>query len=88
MRTIFVLIKTALGKTYDVAHELTDDSRSQIPEVYSISGTYDLIAKYHLEGDVDVGRFINEELHRVPGIVDTCTMVAFRPFTKDTLADL
>lgn len=88
MRTIFVLIKTALGKTYEVAHALTDDNRSQIPEVYSISGQYDLIAKYHLEGEVDVGRFINEELHRVPGIVDTCTMVAFRPFTKDTLGDL
>lgn len=88
MRTIFVLIKTALGKTYEVAEALTDDSRSQIPEVYSISGQHDLIAKYHLEGDVDVGRFINEELHRVPNIVDTCTMVAFRTFTKDNLKDL
>lgn len=88
MRTIFVLIKTALGKTYEVAEALTDESRAVIPEVYSISGPYDLIAKYHLEGDIDVGRFINEDLHRVPGIIDTCTMVAFRPFTKDTLAGL
>jgi DNA-binding Lrp family transcriptional regulator len=88
MRTIFVLIKTALGKTYEVADALTDERCSQIPEIYSISGEYDLIAKYHLEGDVDVGRFINEELHRVPNIVDTCTMVAFRTFSKDRLQDL
>lgn len=88
MRTIFVLIKTALGRTYDVAAALSDEQRSQIPEIYSISGRYDLIAKYHLPADVDVGRFINDELHRVPDIVDTYTMVAFRPFTKDTLRDL
>lgn len=88
MRTIFVLIKTALGRTYDVAAALCDERRSQIPEIYSISGRYDLIAKYHLPADVDVGHFINEELHRVPDIVDTYTMVAFRPFSRDTLQDL
>ncbi|MGD9603803.1 MAG: Lrp/AsnC ligand binding domain-containing protein [Gammaproteobacteria bacterium] len=84
MRTIFVLIKTALGKTYDVANSLSDEAQKFIPEIYSISGKYDLIAKYHLPSDIDVGHFINEELHRVPHIVDTYTMVAFRPFTKDT----
>ena len=88
MRTIFVLIKTALGKTYDVASALTDEGKPHLPEIYSISGKYDLIAKYHLPADIDVGHFINEDLHRVPHIVDTYTMVAFRPFTKDTLEDL
>ena len=85
MRTIFVLIKTALGKTYEVAESLTEESRAVIPQVYSISGEYDLIAQYYLEGDVDIGRFINEELHRVPHIVDTHTLVAFRAFTPDRL---
>ena len=85
MRTIFVLVKTALGKTYEVANALTDESRAVIPEVYSISGQYDLIAKYYLEGDVDIGRFINEELHGTPGIVDTNTLVAFRAFAPDRL---
>ena len=88
MRTIFVLIKTALGKTYDVASALCDEGKPHIPEIYSISGKYDLIAKYHLPANIDVGRFINDDLHRVPHIVDTYTMVAFRPFTKDTLEDL
>ncbi len=88
MRTIFVLIKTALGKTYDVANALTDEAKPHIPEIYSISGKYDLIAKYHLPADIDVGHFINDDLHRVPSIIDTYTMVAFRPFSKDTLQDL
>ncbi len=88
MRTIFVMIKTALGKTYDVADALTDEKQAHIPEIYSISGKYDLIAKYHLPPGTDVGHFINEEVHRVPNIVDTYTMVAFRPFTKDSLQDL
>jgi len=86
MRTFFVRIKTALGKTYEVADALTDEARAVIPEVYSISGQYDLIAKYHLEGEVDIGRFVNEELHRIPGIVDTHTLVAYRAFSRDTLA--
>ena len=86
MRTFFVMIKTALGKTYEVADALTDEARAVIPEVYSISGQYDLIAKYHLEGEVDIGRFVNEELHRIPGIVDTHTLVAYRAFSRDTLA--
>lgn len=86
MRTFFVMIKTALGKTYEVADALTDEARPVIPEVYSISGQYDLIAKYHLEGEVDIGRFVNEELHRIPGIVDTHTLVAYRAFSRDTLA--
>ena len=85
MRTIFVLIKTALGKTYEVAESLTEESREVIPQVYSISGEYDLIAQYYLEGEVDIGRFINEELHRVPHIVDTHTLVAFRAFAPDKL---
>lgn len=85
MRTIFVLIKTALGKTYEVAELLTEESRVEIPQVYSISGEYDLIAQYYLEGEVDIGRFINEELHSVPHIVDTHTLVAFRAFARDKL---
>ena len=85
MRTIFVMIKTALGKTYEVADSLTEESRSVIPQVYSISGQYDLIAQYYLENEVDIGRFINEELHCVPHIVDTHTLVAFRAFTPDRL---
>ena len=85
MRTIFVMIKTALGKTYEVAESLTEENRAVIPQVYSISGEYDLIAQYYLESEVDIGRFINEELHRVPHIVDTHTLVTFRAFTPDRL---
>lgn len=39
MRTIFVLNKTALGKTYEVANALTDEGQSYVLEIYSISGT-------------------------------------------------
>ncbi len=50
--------------------KLVDDAE-HAPLVHSISGRYDLIAQYHLPDDYDIGRFVNETVHPVPGIVDT-----------------
>ena len=82
MRILFVFIKCELGKTYDVAKYVVDNL-DPLPHLYSISGEFDLIAQYHVENDVDIGRFINSTLHAVPGIRDTQTMVGFNAFTKD-----
>lgn len=82
MRTIFVMIKCKLGRAYDVAGELVD-SIAQVPSVYSTSGDFDLMAQFHLEPDVDIGRFVNEQVHKVPGIIDTKTIICFNAFTKD-----
>ncbi len=82
MRTFYIFIKCQLGHTYDVATKLVDDVE-YAPQVHSISGRYDLIAQYHLPDDYDIGRFVNETVHPVPGIVDTETMICFNAFTKD-----
>jgi len=82
MRTFYILIKCQLGHTYDVAAALVDDTEIA-PTVHSISGRYDLIAQYHLPGDQDIGRFVNEQVHKIPGIVDTETIICFNAFTKD-----
>jgi len=82
MRTFYIFIKCKLGNTYDVATKLVDDAE-HAPLVHSISGRYDLIAQYHLPDDYDIGRFVNETVHPVPGIVDTETVICFNAFTKD-----
>jgi len=82
MRTFYILIKCQLGHTYEVAARLVDDAEVA-PIVHSISGRYDLIAQYHLPGDSDIGRFVNETVHPIPGIVDTETIICFNAFTKD-----
>ena len=76
------MIKCQLGKAYDVAGDLVD-SIEQVPSVYSISGDFDLLAQFHLPSDMDIGRFVNEQVHKVSGIQDTKTIICFNAFTKD-----
>jgi DNA-binding Lrp family transcriptional regulator len=82
MRTIYVLIKCKLGKTYDVASKLVDD-QDIVPLVHSISGQYDLIARFDLRANDDIGRFVNDRVQSIPEIIDTNTIICFNVFTKD-----
>lgn len=79
MTTIFVLIKCELGRAAHVAADIVDNLR-YVSEVYSTSGDYDLIAKFHIDGDTDVGQFIVNELQTRAGIRDTFTMMTFSPW--------
>ena len=83
MRTFYVLIKCELGKAYEVASALVDRIDDHPPKVHSISGKYDLIAQFHLPSDVDIGRFMNAQVHSVPGIAETETLICFNAFTPD-----
>jgi DNA-binding Lrp family transcriptional regulator len=81
MRKVYVLIKCELGRAYEVAEKLGWLERG--PEVDSISGEHDLIARLYLEDGEDIGRVIASEVHSVPGIKDTQTLICFRAFSKD-----
>lgn len=80
MRPVFLMIKCELGKAYEVAEELVD-LVPETSEVYSISGQYDLLAKFNLEDDQDIGRFVCERVQVLPNIKDTFTVISFRVFT-------
>lgn len=82
MRRILVMIKCRLGSAYKVAGQIAD-TVEEASFVYSISGQYDLIAQFNLEPDADIGRFVNERVHPIDGIVDTHTLICFNAFTKD-----
>lgn len=79
MRTIFVLVKCELGRAYDVADAAVQEIE-QVSEVYSISGQYDLIMKFHLDDEVDVGRFVTSNVQTLPGVKDTFTLITFKAF--------
>lgn len=79
MKTLIVQIKCELGHAYDVAAYIIDNVTPC--HIYSISGSYDLLALINLDDDVDVGLFVNQRLHKVPGIKDTSTVIAFNAFT-------
>ncbi len=82
MRTFIMFIRCELGKTYEVAASLAELEIA--PQVYSISGEYDLFCMFRLESDDDVGRYINDNIQTIPDIVATNTIVCFNPFTRDT----
>lgn len=79
MKPVFVLIKCQLGQAYKVAGDIMD-TIEQVAEVHSVSGQYDLLAKFHLGSDDDIGHFVTETLQRIDGIADTFTIVTFKAF--------
>ena len=79
MKPVFVLIKCQLGQSYKVAEEIMDQIE-QVAEVHSISGQYDLLAKFHIGTEDDLGHFVNEQVQSIDGIVDTFTIVTFKAF--------
>lgn len=78
MKPFFVLIKCRLGKAYEVANEIADAEIAS--EIYSTAGDYDLLAKFYVEDDTDIGHFVNEKVHCVDNIQDTKTIITFKAF--------
>lgn len=78
MRPVFVQLRCQPGKTYDVADELY--RREIASELYSTSGDYDLLLKIYVEDGVDIGKFINDNVATVPGIVRSLTTLTFKAF--------
>jgi len=78
MKAFFVQIKCELGAAYKVATALADAEIAS--EIYSTAGDFDLLVKFYIEPDVDIGHFVNEKLHAIPGIRDTHSIITFRAF--------
>ena len=82
MKTVFVMIKCDLGKTYEVAAHLADEL-PEVRSVYSTSGNYDLLTQFQLEADQDIGRFIAGSIQTTPGVKDTYTIIGLNAFTDN-----
>ncbi len=79
MQTIFIMVKTEMGRAYDVASLAADTE--QVSEVYSISGQYDLLLKCYLDDGTDIGHFVTDTVQQLPGVRDTFTLIALKAFT-------
>jgi DNA-binding Lrp family transcriptional regulator len=78
MRAVFVQLQCTPGKTYDVADAIYE--REIVSELYSTSGDYDLLMKIYIEDGQDIGKFVNDTIANVPGIVRSLTTLTFRAF--------
>lgn len=80
VRAIFVMIKCEMGQAYRVAREMAD-TIAELSEMHSISGQYDLLGKFYLETDQDIGLFVVEKVQSVAGVKDTYTLQTFNAFS-------
>ena len=78
MRAVFVQLQCQPGKTYEVADALFE--REIVSELYSTSGDYDLLMKIYIKDEDDIGKFINDNVANVPGIVRSLTTLTFKAF--------
>src|SRR5690349_16496347 len=78
MVPFFVQIKCKLGQSYTVANALAEAEIAS--EIYSTAGHYDLLVKFYVDKDTDIGHFINEKVQVLPGIQDTLTIITFKAF--------
>jgi DNA-binding Lrp family transcriptional regulator len=79
MVPFFIQIKCQLGKSYDVADRLADAEIAS--EIYSTAGEFDLLVKFYVEDNTDIGHFVNEKVQTIPGIQDTRTIITFKAFS-------
>ena len=80
MQTIFVQVKSELGQAYKVAENAVE-SISQVSEVHSTSGQFDLLLKCYLDDSDDIGHFVTKQIQNLPGVKDTFTMITLKAFS-------
>lgn len=78
MRAIFVMLKTEIGHVTEVANRVAEIE--SFSEAYSISGPYDLLVKLYVEESDGIGRLIEKQIHSIPHIRETNTILTFEAF--------
>src|SRR3979490_2391231 len=78
MVPFFVQFKGKLGQSYAVANALAEAEIAS--EIYSTAGDYDLLVKFYVDNDTDIGHFVNAKIQVIPGIQDTHTIITFKAF--------
>jgi DNA-binding Lrp family transcriptional regulator len=70
-----------MGQAYRVAREAAD-SITEMSELFSTSGQYDLLGKFYLDADQDVGLFVTDKIQTLAGVKDTHTIITFNAFVS------
>ena len=86
MVTSIILINAERTRINDIAGQLQETKG--VSEVYSVSGSYDLIAIIRVANNDDLAKLVTEEMNRIDGIVHTETMLAFKAYSKHDLESM
>lgn len=83
MVTAVVLIKAATDKVTDLAEQLAE--LDGVSEVFSVAGQYDLVALVRVRENEDLARVISDRVRKLPGIIGSETLIAFKVYSKQDL---
>lgn len=83
MNTAIVFINTQVDQVAAVAEALV--SLSGVTEVYSVTGSLDLIAIVRTRTVEEIADVVTGQMNKVPGITSTQTHMAFRAYSSHDL---
>lgn len=83
MVTAIVLIKTAQGRTPEVAQALLE--LQGITEAYSVAGPWDLVAIARVRRHEELADLVSGQVQKISGIEETNTLIAFRAYSQRSL---
>jgi len=82
--TAIVLIRTSVDRIPEIAESIA--ALPSVSEVYSVTGSYDLIAIVRVARHDDLADVIPARISKIPGVTTTDTHVAFRAYSQHDLA--
>jgi len=86
MITAIVLFKVGRSQVNEIAEQLA--SIEHMSEVFSVTGSYDLVAIARVKTNDDLATLVTEKLSQIEGIVSTDTMLAFKAYSKHDLESM
>jgi len=78
--TAIVFVKAEVEQIPEVATAIA--AIDGVSEVYSVTGTIDLVAMVRVRHHDEVAQVVADQLNKVPGIKETETHIAFRAYSR------
>ena len=86
MVTFIILFNVQKNRITEVAEQLAE--MSEISEVYSVTGLYDLVAIVRTHTNDEVADLVTHRLGTIEGIEETDTMLAFKTYSRHDLESM
>ncbi|WP_232675761.1 Lrp/AsnC family transcriptional regulator [Nocardioides sp. R-C-SC26] len=83
MITAIVFVNAEVDRIPEVAEEIA--SIGGVSEVYSVTGTIDLIALVRVGHHDEIASVVADRLNKVDGVTSTETHIAFRAYSRHDL---
>ena len=80
MVTTIVLAVCDIHQIPETAEQIAD--LADVTEVYSVAGDYDLVIMVRVRNHDDLAHVVSEQITRVPGVIRTQTLVAFKVYSR------